>query len=173
MLTIDEITNVIEGILFLSPTPVKIDDIAEHLNVDASLVGEAMERLRARSEGGGLEVLKTAGGWEMATRSEYVEHLRAFFGGLDRSRLSRASLETMAIIAYQQPVTRGAIEALRGVNSAGTIKSLLDKGLIRISGREDAPGRPFLFSTTPDFLSYLGLDKLADLPPLETYDSKV
>ncbi|MFA6448946.1 MAG: SMC-Scp complex subunit ScpB [bacterium] len=173
MLTVQEIANVVEGILFLSPRPVKLSDIAVNLDVDPGLLNEAMERLKERYADCGLELCGVAGGFELTSRKDYVEHLRAFFGELDKSRLSRAALETMSIIAYKQPVSRADIEDLRGVNSSGAIHSLLDKSLIRISDRGETIGRPFMYSTTPDFLRYLGLEKLEDLPPIESFEKKV
>lgn len=173
MLTVKEIANVIEGILFLSPKPVGKEDIAKHLRVEMPLVDEAIGILRDRHAGGGLEVYKTAGGYELVTRKEYVERHRAFFGEMDRTRLSRAALETLAIVAYKQPVTRAEIETIRGVNSTGTVRSLLDKGLIKISGKSETLGRAFLFSTTPEFLTYLGMQRIEDLPPFESFEKKV
>ncbi len=173
MLTVIEIQNIIEGIMFLSPRPVSPADIATHLDVDPGLVREAVEKLRERYQETGLELRNVAGGLELTTRKEYVEHLRAFFGELDKTRLSRAALETLAIIAYKQPVSRSDIEELRGVNSSGAIHSLLDKGLVRISERGESVGRPFMFSTAPDFLRYLGINRLEDLPPLDVFEKKV
>jgi len=173
MMTVEETANIIEGILFLSPSVVNAADIQEHLNVDLGIVEEAVVVLRKRLEGTGLELLNTAGGYELATRSEYSEHLRAYFGRMDRTRLSRASLETLAIIAYNQPVSRADIERIRGVNTSGVTKSLLDRNLIKISGKGDGIGRPFLFSTTPDFLRFMGINSLEELPSLESFEQKV
>jgi len=173
MLTLEETTNIIECILFLSPTPVTKRDLEEHLKISSGLIDEAISALAKRCENTGMELLKTAGGYEFATRKEYLEHLRSFFGKMDRTRLSRASLEAMAIIAYNQPVSRSDVERIRGVNSSGVLKSLLDRGLIRISGKGEGIGRPFMFSTTPDFLRYIGLDSLDDLPPLESFETKI
>jgi segregation and condensation protein B len=173
MLTVKEIANVVEGILFLSPRPVSLEDISTHLRVDPSLVGEAINILSDRHSHGGLELIRSAGGFELATRKEYVEHHRAFFGEMDKTKLSRAAMETLAIIAYKQPIARADIEIIRGVNSTGTVRSLLDKGLIRIGGKSESVGRAFLFSTTPEFLHYLGIQKLEDLPPFESFERKV
>ncbi len=173
MLTVHEAANVIEGILFLSPRPIQLVDIAEHLKIDSGVLHGAIDELKARYAESGLELCSSAGGVELATRKDYVEHLKEFFGELDKSKLSRAALETMAIVAYKQPVSRADIEMLRGVNSSGALRSLLDKNLIRISERGESVGRPFMFSTTPDFLRYLGLERLEDLPPLESFDKKV
>jgi len=173
MLTVNEIANVVEGILFLSPRPVQAADISANLDIDPGLLREAVERLRERYADSGLELCNIAGGYELTTRKDYVEHLRAFFGELDKTRLSRAALETLAIISYKQPVSRAEIEDLRGVNSSGAIHSLLDKSLIKICDRGESIGRPFLYATTPDFLRYLGLDKLEDLPPIESFEKKV
>jgi segregation and condensation protein B len=173
MLTVQEIANVVEGILFLSPRPVQMADVAANLDIDQGVLREAMEHLKERYSDCGLEIRNVAGGFELTTRKDYVEHLRAFFGELDKTKLSRAALETMAIISYKQPVSRAEIEDLRGVNSSGAIHSLLDKNLIKISDRGDTIGRPFLYSTTSDFLRYLGLEKLEDLPPLDSFEKKV
>ena len=173
MLTVQEIANVVEGILFLSPRPVQAADIAANLDIDTGLLREAIEKLRERYADCGLELCNIAGGFELTTRKDYVEHLRAFFGELDKTRLSRASLETLAIISYKQPVSRAEVEELRGVNSSGAIHSLLDKNLIRICDRGESIGRPFLYATTTDFLRYLGLDKLEDLPPIDSFEKKV
>lgn len=172
MLDLNETVNVIQGILFLSPLPVSRKDLTDNLKVDSALVEQAIIELAKRLEGGGLELIKVAGGYELVTRKEYSEHLRAFFGKLDSTKLSRAALETLAIITYQQPVTRNEIESVRGVNSSGVLKSLIDKGLVKITGKSDAVGRPFLFSTTEDFLRYLGIDSLDELPELESFEKK-
>ncbi|MFH1537675.1 MAG: SMC-Scp complex subunit ScpB [bacterium] len=170
---LNELANVLEGLLFLSPRPVKADDVTEHLGADAEHVGDAFRLLAERREGTGLELKEVAGGFELVTRAEGVEHLKKFFSNLEKTRLSRAALETVAVVAYRQPITRGEIEAIRGVNSSGVLQSLLEKELIRISGRSDAPGRPFRFSTTPAFLRLLGLKNLTELPAVETFDKKV
>jgi segregation and condensation protein B len=173
MLTVQEIANVVEGILFLSPRPVMARDLAANLDIDPGVLDEAIGKLRERYTDCGLELCNVAGGFELTTRRDYVEHLRAFYGELDKTRLSRAALETLAIISYKQPVSRSEIEDLRGVNSSGAIHSLLDKNLIRICDRGESIGRPFLYATTQDFLRYLGIDKLEDLPTIDSFEKKL
>jgi segregation and condensation protein B len=120
------------------------------------------ENLRTR----GLRLQRHAGRVQLTTASELAEAVERFLGLEATSRLSRAALETLAIIAYQQPVTRPAVDSIRGVNSDGVIKSLLSKGLLQEVGRSEGPGRPILFGTTPEFLQHFGLNSLSELPPL-------
>jgi segregation and condensation protein B len=173
MLTVQELCNLIECVLFLSPNPVSVEDLVVNFKVDETLVQEALRRLIERVADTGVEVIETAGGFEMVTRREYGEQLKQFFSGLERSHISRAALETLAIISYKQPITRADIETLRGVNSAGVLHSLLEKKLIRIQGKADIPGRPYLFATTPDFLRYVGMTSIDELPPLESLEKRL
>lgn len=173
MMTVNETANIVEGILFLSPGIVKIKDIIEHLRVDEGIIREAVEVLKKRHVEDGLEILETAGGYELTTRAEYSEHLKAFFGGMDRMKLSKAALETLAIVAYKQPVSRAEIERVRGVNSQGVTKSLLDRGLLKITGKGDGVGKPYLLATTEEFLRYMGLNSLDDMPPLESINQNI
>ncbi|MEW5945891.1 MAG: SMC-Scp complex subunit ScpB [bacterium] len=173
MLELPTLTRVLEAILFLSPGPVTAPDAAACLGESEERVLEALRLLAERYSDAGLELQRVAGGYELVTRPEYVQHLKKYFSTLEKERLSRASLETLAIIAYRQPVTRAEIEAIRGVNSSGVLYSLLDKNLVRISGKSDKPGKPFLFSTTPEFLRFLGLNDLADLPPVESLQRRL
>ncbi len=172
---IKTIANTIEGILFLSPVPVALKSVMAHLAIDQDQAQTAFDMLvnRYNETDGGLEIMQSAGGYEIVTRKEYSEPLRSFFGKMDRTRISRAALETLSVIAYKQPVTRSDIEAIRGVNSSGVIHSMLDWGLIRIVGKGDGVGRPFLFGTTPEFLRFLGLNSLEDLPPLDSLEKKI
>ena len=114
-----------------------------------------------------LTVLRVAGGYQMATRPEWSELVSKLQEDKRSHRLSRAALETLAIVAYKQPVIRPDIDAIRGVNSDSALKTLLERGLVTISGRDDGPGRPLLYRTTPDFLKYFGLNSLQDLPDPE------
>lgn len=164
----DYLTNLLHCILFLSPAPVKREDIQLHFHVDKDILDQCVDRLKEQCNGTGLELLETAAGMELATRREFIEDLKFFFANIEKMRISRAALETMAIIAYRQPITRAEIEAIRGVNSQGVVNSLMDKGLIRISGKSDAAGRPFIFSTTDEFLRFIGASSLNDIPPLES-----
>ena len=154
-----------ECVLFVSREPVPAGRLAECLGVPPDRIPPLMEELGARLAGQGLHVLLLAGGYSLATREEYGEVVRVFLEPKPEE-LSRQSLETLAIIAYRQPITRPQVEAVRGVNSAGAVRTLLEKGLVRTAGRDKVPGRPFIFVTTNEFLSLFGLAGLEDLPPL-------
>lgn len=154
-----------ECLLFVSSEPVPAGRLAEALGVPAERIPSLMDELAERLIGHGLQVLLLAGGYSLATREEYSELVRTFLEP-QPEQLSRQALETLAIIAYRQPITRPQIEAVRGVNSAGAVRTLLEKGLIRTAGRDKSPGRPFLFVTSKEFLSLFGLAGLEDLPPL-------
>ncbi len=154
-----------ECLLFVSNEPVPAGRLAECLGVPAERITSLMDELAERLVGHGLHVLLLAGGYSLATREEYAELVRVFLEPRPE-QLSRQALETLAIIAYRQPITRPQIEAVRGVNSAGAVRTLLEKGLIRTAGRDKSPGRPFVFVTSKEFLSLFGLAGLEDLPPL-------
>jgi segregation and condensation protein B len=121
--------------------------------------------------GRGLRVEKVAGGYRITTRPELADVLREFVRRRNRTRLSRAALETLAVVAYRQPVTAPEIEEIRGVNPAAILKGLLEKRFVRISGRKRVVGNPFLYETTPEFLDHFGLDRVDDLPSLEEFAS--
>ena len=156
-----------ECVLFVSREPVPAGRLAECLDVPAERIPPLMDDLSARLEAHGLHVLLLAGGYSLATREAYGEVVRVFLEPKPEE-LSRQALETLAIIAYRQPITRPQVEAVRGVNSAGAVRTLLEKGLVRTAGRDKLPGRPFIFVTTNEFLSLFGLAGLEDLPPLGT-----
>lgn len=163
----------IECLLFVSDKPLSLNELKEVLEVDAELVKRLIgELMREYEERSGLAIVEVAGGYQMVTRSEcafYVSKLRQ----PRRIKLSRASLETLAIIAYRQPITHPEIEHIRGVDSSGCIARLLELGLIKVVGRKDSPGRPYLYATTERFLETFGLRDLSELPPIEQWQSKV
>jgi segregation and condensation protein B len=130
-------------------------------------VEKGLAELQVRYNQGGLRLQRHQGRVQLTTAPEAAQLVERFLGLEATSRLSRAALETLAMIAYQQPVTRPQIDAVRGVNSDGVLKSLLNKGLIQEAGRAERPGRPILYSTTPDFLQHFGLNSLEELPPLQ------
>ncbi|HEY3398010.1 MAG TPA: SMC-Scp complex subunit ScpB [Armatimonadota bacterium] len=154
-----------ECLLFVSREPIPAGRLAECLGVTTDEIPPVLEQLSTRLEGHGLHVVLLAGGYSLATRETYAEVVRVFLEPKPEE-LSRAALETLAIIAYRQPITRPQIELVRGVNSAGPVRTLLDKGLVNTAGREKVPGRPFRFVTTAEFLKLFGLANLQDLPPL-------
>ena len=156
----------LEAMLFVAAEPVPTAQLAEALDVAASVVERGLNELDASLSSRGLRLQRHAGRVQLTTAPELAELLERFLGLEATSHLSRAALETLAIIAYQQPVTRPQIDSIRGVNSDIMMKSLLSKGLILESGRADGPGRPILYSTTPEFLQHFGLNSILEMPPL-------
>lgn len=156
----------LEAILFVAAEPVTTAQLAEALDVAASVVERGLNELDASLLTRGLRLQRHAGRVQLTTAPQLAELIERFLGLEATSHLSRAALETLAIIAYQQPVTRPQIDSIRGVNSDSMMKSLLNKGLILESGRADGPGRPILYSTTPEFLQHFGLNSILEMPPL-------
>lgn len=168
------VKSILECLLFASPEPLSMDTIGQliregssGLRIDPSETKRLIRELMAQyNESRGLQIVEVAGGYQMCTRPEYAGWVKK----LSRSRglsLSRASLETLAIIAYRQPIIRADIEAIRGVDCEACLHTLLERNLIRVRGRKRAIGRPFLYATTRDFLRYFGLKDLSDLPKIE------
>ena len=156
----------LEAILFVAAEPVMTAQLAEALDVAASVIERGLNELDASLLTRGLRLQRHAGRVQLTTAPQLAELIERFLGLEATSHLSRAALETLAIIAYQQPVTRPQIDSIRGVNSDSMMKSLLNKGLILESGRADGPGRPILYSTTPEFLQHFGLNSILEMPPL-------
>jgi segregation and condensation protein B len=157
----------IEALLFVATNPVTPSQIAECLTLPTGEVESELKKLMLKYSGRGISIQHYSGKYQLTTAAEYAADVEKFLGLEITSRLSRAAVETMAIIAYRQPITRPGIEAIRGVSSDGVIRSLLSSGLIQEVGRADGPGRPILFSTTVDFLQHFGLRSLDELPPYE------
>ena len=166
-----DLPPLLEAYLFVATEPVQAADIARSLQVDPAAVEEALEDMvnaYARRINSGLHVVRIAGGYQMATRPALALGIgRLLAAPNQKARLSKPALETLAIIAYQQPVTQAEIEAVRGVSADGVLKTLAERQLIAETGRKEVAGRPILYATTPDFLHYFGLHTLEDLPPLE------
>jgi segregation and condensation protein B len=164
----------IEALLFASDQPLPIARLCEVLDVDErSEVQAALDALAGAyaDPERAFRLVQVAGGWQIATKPEYATVIRRLFTGKRRVRLTKAALETLAIIAYKQPTTRPEVDAIRGVASGGVLETLLERNLIRIAGRSDGIGRPLLYGTTPEFLHYLGINRLEDLPSLEELES--
>lgn len=158
----------IEALLFVASGPILISQFAEVLEkkvdeIEASLT-QLEEELKQR---GGLRIQRFGGRIQLTTAPEIAGIIEKFLGLEATARLSRAALETMAIIAYRQPITRPGVDAIRGVNSDGVLRSLLNKGLIQEAGRAEGPGRPILYTVTQDFLQHFGLSTLDELPPFD------
>ena len=162
----------LEAMLFVAAEPVTMSQLAEALDVSTSVVERGLNELDASLASRGLRLQRHAGRVQLTTAPQLAELIERFLGLEMTSHLSRAALETLAIIAYQQPVTRPQIDAIRGVNSDSMMKSLLQKGLILESGRADGPGRPILYSTTPEFLQHFGLNSILEMPPLAKPDEE-
>jgi len=158
--------DVLEALLFASDAPIEAERIQEVLELDSPATArELVDTLGRRldSEGRALQVIEVGGGFRLVTRPEVAPWLIKLQRSKTKSRLSRPALETLAIIAYRQPVSRPEVDAIRGVNSEGVLDNLLDRRMIRIGGRKDSPGRPFLYETTREFLVAFGLRDLSDL----------
>src|SRR6266508_1796509 len=165
-----ELIDVVEALLFASDSPVEVERIQEVLELhSAAAARELVSRLRERldAQGRALQIIEVGGGYRLVTRPEVAPWLVKLARSRTRSRLSRSALETLAIIAYRQPASRPDIDAVRGVNSEAVLDNLLDRRMVRIAGRKDSPGRPFLYETTRDFLVTFGLRDLTDLPKVE------
>ncbi len=165
-----ELIDVVEALLFASDTPVEASRVQEVLDLDSPAAArELVDSLRRRldAEGRALQVMEVGGGFRLVTRPEIAPWLVKLARSRTRSRLSRPSLETLAIIGYRQPVSRPEVDAIRGVNSDAVLENLLERRMIRIAGRKESPGRPFLYETTREFLVAFGLRDLADLPKVE------
>jgi len=156
----------LEALLFVAAEPVTPAQLATALDVSSSVIERGLNELGASLATRGLRLQRHAGRVQLTTAPQLAELIERFLGLEATTHLSRAGLETLAIIAYQQPVTRPQIDSIRGVNSDSMMKSLLNKGLILESGRADGPGRPILYSTTPEFLQHFGLNSILEMPPL-------
>jgi segregation and condensation protein B len=162
---------VVETLIFVSEEPLGAKTIASVIKEDRALVEEAIAELEKEfnARNGGLHLREIAGGWQFATRAEHHEHVRAFLRSRPSAKLSLASLETLAVIAYRQPVTVPEILEIRGVQSPSAIKTLLDKKLIVAKGRKETVGRPMMYGTSKDFLLQFGLKDLSELPSMEDF----
>jgi len=170
------IQGVIEALLFVNERPVSLAQIKGVLpTVSSAVIKKEIQELRAAYEErrAGMVIVEIAGGYQMLSNSLYAAYIRDFYKTRQKERLSKPALESLAIIAYKQPVTRGDIERIRGVNSDGVVNHLLSKELIKAVGRKEVPGRPFLYGTTKQFLEYFGLKSLEDLPRLEEFPDLV
>jgi segregation and condensation protein B len=163
---------VLEALVFASPHPVTPREIARVMGgVPREAWQAALDELKTdyARDGRGLQLVEIAGGWQITTRPEYNDWVREMLDPKSPTRLSIQALETLAVIAYKQPVTLPEIIELRGVKSGGVIKTLLEKRLIRITGRKPVVGRPMLYGTTKEFLLHFGLKDLAELPKIEEF----
>ena len=171
-----EAARIIEALLFASEKPLTVEQIHEVLDdVDAADIRRCIDELRQayRVANRAFTIEEVAGGFQMATDPQFAGWIRKLYKEARTDRLSAAALDTLAIIAYRQPLTRAEIEDIRGVNVDGVMRTLLEKGVIKILGRKEAPGRPLIYGTTREFLQYFGLNSLADLPSIDELAMRV
>jgi len=169
---INNYKSAIEALLFVSEKPVLLDQLKEVFpELKPAHIYDLIKQLQDEyvNRTAGMMVVEIAGGFQMLSNSQAAPYIREFYKTKTKEKLSRPALESLAIIAYKQPVGRAEVEIIRGVNSDGTIAHLLNKGLIKITGRKEVPGRPFLYGTTKEFLEYFGLKSLEDLPKMEEF----
>lgn len=169
---VERLQPALEALLFSSGKPVPVESFVEMLEVGSDVVERALLAMaeRINGEGRGIRLEAVGGGWRFVTRPEFDGLLRRYFEVSERSRLSLAALETLAIIAYRQPITAPEISELRGVNSSAVLKTLFDKKLITTAGKKPVVGTPFFYKTTKEFLVRFGLNDLAELPKPEEID---
>lgn len=168
----EEVKSVLESLLFVADGPLTVQRIAEVLDgVDKETIQALLQELQGELEAPsrGLQLVEVAGGYQLRTAKVNADWVKKFLGGRP-ARMGRATLETLAIIAYRQPITKAEIEAIRGVDVDGVITTLLERNLIRAVARKDVPGRPFLYGTTAEFLQLFNLKDLTELPTLKETD---
>jgi segregation and condensation protein B len=173
--SIGEIISIVEALIFVAGEPLTVKTLAEVLTEDKETIEAAVEELAQEYEQreSGLQIRAIAGGWQIGTRAEFHEEIRRFLKTRPSAKLSLAALETLAVIAYKQPVTVPEILEIRGVQSASAIKTLLDKRLIVARGRKETVGRPMQYGTSKDFMIQFGLKDLSELPSIEDFEDLV
>ena len=167
-----ELKAILESLLFVSAEPVPLERLMVALGtVSKSELAQALQSLREDfdREGRGVQMVELAGGWQMVTRTEHAPWIKRLAKAKATPKLSRSAMESLAIVAYKQPIVRAEIEQIRGVEVSGVLRTLLERKLIRMVGRKDMPGRPIMYGTTKLFLQQFGLSDLSQLPPLREF----
>ncbi|MCS7150981.1 MAG: SMC-Scp complex subunit ScpB [Endomicrobia bacterium] len=169
----ENIKKIVETLIFITDKPLSAKKLVELINnpdVNEQLVEEVVAELQTEYlQRSAIEIRQVAEGYQMATKPEFSEYVRRLYRDRTMLKLSPAAVETLAIIAYRQPITKAEIEETRGVDCTAVLETLLERRLIRIVGRKEVIGRPLLYGTTQEFLKYFGLNSLSDLPPLEQF----
>ena len=171
----EDFKRIIETLLFITDRPLSLARLSQVAEVnDTALTKEIIEDLMRdfAATSRAVQILEVGGGWQMATKPEYGRWVRKLFNEKMTSKLSPAALETLAIIAYKQPITRAEIEAIRGVDIVAPLERLLERSLVRVIGKKDTPGKPMVYGTTEEFLRMFGLNKLSELPDITTFAGK-
>lgn len=168
----NDLKRILEALLFVAEQPIPLKTLEQLFGAEAGrdqLLGLLEELSREyRERGSALEVRQIAGGWQFSTRTELAPWIRKFFKDRLTYRLSSSALETLSIVAYKQPITRSEIEEIRGVEVTAVLETLVERRLVRVAGRKETVGRPLLYATTPEFLRAFGLNRLEDLPTIDT-----
>ncbi len=171
----EDYKRIVENLLFITDRPLsaaKLSQVAQINNIQLTKdIVNSLAQEYAQS-GRAIQIVELGGGFQMSTKPEYGRWVRALFNEKSSDKLSPAALETLAIIAYKQPVTRAEIEAIRGVDIVGPLEKIMERGLVRVVGRKDAPGKPMVYGTTDEFLRLFGLNHISQLPELKTFESK-
>ena len=167
-MTMSELTSAFEAVLFSGGEPQSIDRFSQVFDITPEKVVKVMEALEKRlnEQKSGLELLRLDNTYQLATKAEYADYIKKMFDIRRRTPLSPAALEVLAVVAYNQPVTKSFIEQVRGVDCSGVVTTLVEKGLIEERGRLELPGKPLLYGTTKNFLRCFGINDLSELPPL-------
>ena len=167
-MTMSELTSAFEAVLFSGVEPQSIDRFSQVFDIAPEKVVKVMESLekKLKEQKSGLELLRLDNTYQLATRAEYADYIKKMFDIRRRTPLSPAALEVLAVVAYNQPVTKSFIEQVRGVDCSGVVTTLVEKGLIEERGRLELPGKPLLYGTTKNFLRCFGINDLSGLPPL-------
>jgi segregation and condensation protein B len=172
----EETKRIVEALLFASPDPLPAERIAALVpGVPRDEVEAAVADLREdyARETRSFQIVEVGGGFQLTTKQDYAVWVEKLFESTSKARLSKAALETLAVVVYKQPALRSAIESIRGVNVDGVLRTLMERDLVRIVGRGEGPGRPLLFGTTKEFLLQFGINRLSDLPKPEEIDDLV
>ena len=167
-----DLKRAVEALLFITEKPLSVGDLCRLTGAaDENAVREALAQINGDMEAGsrGLRVMEVAEGFQLATRPEHAALVKRLYAEKLTLRLSNAALETLAVIAYRQPVTRADIETIRGVDAVASLETLLERGFVKVAGRRESLGRPLLYGTTMDFLRRFGLKSIEELPALESF----
>ena len=167
-------TALVEAVLFLESEPLTVKMISNKSQLSEEVVEQCLENLKEKysAEESGIELSMIIGGWCLSPKKEYWDVLKELYGSKREGRLSKSAMETLAIVAYSQPITRAEIESIRGVGVDNMVRLLLDRNLIKEVGRKEAPGRPTLFGTTKEFLKLFRLNSISELPKLDEDDEE-
>lgn len=170
----ENLDSIIEAVLFASGEPIEAEKLCDALDIGISEVAAALEQLAQKyARGGGIELLKLNNAYQLVTKKELADHVKSVLEIKRSTALSPAAMEALTVVAYNQPVTKGFVESVRGVDSSGVVNSLVEKGLLCEAGRLDLPGRPIAYKTTDNFLRSFGLSSLTDLPELPEQSGQI